>query len=68
MFLKNSVNDYSRLDKDVQDRKNAGAYPTTDFEVGDFKVYNVTATNLAEAPAADPFGAAAPANPWFPNA
>lgn len=65
MFLKNSVNDYSKLDKDVQERKNAGAYPTTDFEVGDFKVYEVKATNLDEAPA-DPFGAApAPANPWF---
>lgn len=67
MFLKNSVTDYSKLDKDVQDRKNAGAYPTTDFEVGDFKVYEVNATNLAEAPV-DPFGAPAPAaNPWFPQ-
>lgn len=68
MFLKNSVNDYSKLDKDVQERKNSGAYPTTDFEVGNFKVYNVSATNLADAPAGDPFAAAAPANPWFPNA
>lgn len=69
MFLKNGVTDYSKLDKDVQERKNAGAYPTTDFEVGDFKVYEVHATNLAEAPA-DPFGAApapAAANPWFPQ-
>lgn len=65
MFLKNSVTDYSKLDKDVQDRKNAGAYPTTDFEVGDFKVYKVDATPL-DAPA-DPFAAPAPAaaNPWF---
>lgn len=65
MFLKNSVNDYSKLDKDVQERKNAGAYSTTDFEVGDFKVYNVTPTNLEKAPAEDPFAAPAPANPWF---
>lgn len=69
MFLKNGVTDYSKLDKDVQERKNAGAYPTTDFEVGPFKVYEVTATNLTEAPAADPFAPeASPANPWFPNA
>lgn len=65
MFLKNSVTDYSKLDKEVQDRKNSGAYPTTDFEVGKFKIYTVDATNLAEAPA-DPFAQKeAPANPWF---
>lgn len=65
MFLKNNVTDYSKLDRDVQDRKNAGAYPNTDFEVGDFKVYEVKSTNLNEAPI-DPFGAPAPAaNPWF---
>lgn len=63
MFLKNGITDYSKLDKELQDRKNNGAYPTTDFEVCDFKVYEVKATNFNEAPA-DPFGAA-PANPWF---
>lgn len=64
MFLRNGITDYSKLDKDVQERKNAGAYSTTDFEVGDFKVYNVTATNLNEAPVADPLAPAA-SSPWF---
>ena len=68
MFLKNSVTNYSKLDKDVQDRKNNGAYATTDFDICDFKVYSVAPTSLAEAPAADPFAAATPNNPWFPNA
>lgn len=65
MFLKNRENDYSKLDKDVQERKNAGAYPTTDFEVCDFKVYEVAPTNLNNTPAADPFAPAPASNPWF---
>lgn len=68
MFLKNGVTDYSKLDKDVQERKNAGAYPNTDFEACAFKVYEVAATNFTEAPAADPFATAPAPNPWFTNA
>lgn len=47
MFLRNNINDYSKLDKDLQDRKATGAYPTTEFIVGDFKEYNVEATNFS---------------------
>lgn len=64
MFLKNGVTDYSRLDKDVQERKNAGAYPTTEFEVCDLKEYKVSATDFSHNPADDDLPEAAPANPW----
>lgn len=46
MFLKNNSTNYSKLDKDVQERKNAGAYSTTEFVVEDLKEYNVEATNF----------------------
>jgi hypothetical protein len=69
MFLKNSVNDYSKLDKDVQERKNNGGYANTDFNVCPFKVYDIKATDFNEVENnVDPFAAntdAAPANPWF---
>lgn len=47
MFLKNNITDYSKLDKDLQERKAAGAYPTTEFTVGDLKEYNVEATDFS---------------------
>lgn len=46
MFLRNNVNDYSRLDKDLQERKNNGAYPTTDFIVDTLREYKVEATDF----------------------
>lgn len=45
-FLRNNASDYSKLDAEIQDRKNAGAYPNTEFVVCDFKEYNVEATNF----------------------
>lgn len=48
MFLKNGVTDYSKLDADLQKRKAADAYPTTEFKVCEFKEYNVEATNFGE--------------------
>ena len=47
MFLRNITTDYSKLDADLQERKNAGAYPTTEFTVSDLKEYNVEATDLS---------------------
>ena len=47
MFLRNITTDYSKLDADLQERKNAGAYPTTEFTVGELKEYNVEATDLS---------------------
>lgn len=65
MFLKNSVTDYSRLDKDLQDRKAAGAYPTTEFIVGDLKEYNVEATDFSNSTPSDmPFPKEEEPSPW----
>ena len=51
MFLSNSTTDYGKLDTDLQERKAAGAYPTTEFIVGDLREYNVETTNFSNAPA-----------------
>ena len=63
MFLKNSNSDYTKLAKAVQERKDAGAYSTTDFEVCDLKEYVVKPTEIAETPSVVeddlPIG-----NPW----
>lgn len=71
MFLKNNITDYSRLDKDLQERKAAGAYPTTEFIVGDkdivgnLKEYNVEATNFNNSGSSDmPFPKAEESSPW----
>ena len=47
MFMKNGVNDYSRLAKELEDRKAAGAYPTTEFFIGDLKEYTTEATDFS---------------------
>ena len=63
MFLKNSNSDYTKLAKAVQERKDAGAYSTTDFDVRDLKEYVVKPTEIAETPSVVeddlPMG-----NPW----
>lgn len=63
IFLKNSNSDYTKLAKAVQERKDAGAYSTTDFEVCDLKEYVVKPTEIAETPSVVeddlPMG-----NPW----
>lgn len=57
MFLKNNVNDYSRLDKNVQEAKAAGAFATTEFDVAELHEYQVEATDFtAETPSATPWG------------
>nr|DAH00677.1 MAG TPA: hypothetical protein [Crassvirales sp.] len=73
-FLKNVVTDYSKLDEEIQSRKENGAYATTEFSVEPLHEYKVESTDFS-APANDlPFGApsapaqggAAPAGnvPW----
>lgn len=65
MFLKNNITDYSKLDADLQDRKAAGAYPTTEFVVGDLREYNVEATNFNTQASGDmPFPADSGSSPW----
>lgn len=51
MVLTNSTSNYSRLDADVKERKNAGAYSTTEFEVVPLKEYTVDATPIEDMPA-----------------
>lgn len=56
MFLKNGVRDYSKLAKELEDRKAAGAYPTTEFFVGALKEYTTEATSFASStPVVNPF-------------
>ena len=66
MFLKNNVNDYSKLDKDLQERQAAGAYKNTEFVVGDLQEYNVESTDLSKPNTSNdvPFPAAADETPW----
>lgn len=64
MFLKNNVRDYSRLDKDLQERKAAGAYSTTDFKVCDFKEYTVESTSFEDNSSAAPSPFDAPVMPF----
>ena len=66
MFLKNNITDYSKLDKDLQERQEAGAYKNTEFVVGDLKEYDVESTDLSNSNTADtPFPAAEiGSTPW----
>lgn len=64
MVLRNSSNNFDRLAKDLNERKEAGAYPTTEFEICDLKEYTVDATDFNNTE--DPFVTAAAENdnPW----
>lgn len=53
MVLRNGVTDFSKLDKDLQERKAAGAYPTTEFEAVNIKEYSVEPTTTEDLPAAE---------------
>lgn len=67
MVLRNGSNNFDRLAKDVNERKEAGSYPTTEFEICELKEYNVEASNLSQQPTnEDPFAAQGDAsdNPW----
>ena len=60
MVLRNGVTDFSKLDKDLQERKANGAYSTTEFAVTPIHEYNVESTKVEDLPAATE----APAG-WF---
>lgn len=57
MFLKNGVNNYTKLEANVKERKDNGAYPNTEFKVCEFREYTVNATdfNTTSATAKNPF-------------
>lgn len=48
MFLRNNAreSDFAKLEKEVQSRKEAGSYSTTEFLVGKFKEYTVEETTF----------------------
>lgn len=46
MFLKNGAFNFNKLAENVENDKNYGAFPTTDFEVGPIKVYDPTPTTF----------------------
>lgn len=64
MFLKNNITDYSRLDKNVQDRKANGGYASVEFAVTDIKEYNVEATTFNGPSSNLPFEAPTGETPW----
>ena len=47
MFLKNGVNDYSKLDKDVKQTQEAGALSTSEFDCTELHEYVVESTSFA---------------------
>ena len=49
-FLKNSVTNYSKLDAEIKDAQNNGAYSTTEFDTQDLHEYVVNPTNFNEMP------------------
>lgn len=55
-FMKNNLTDYSRLDKELQERKSAGAYPDTEFSICNLKEYTVESTDFTTQTSEDPFG------------
>lgn len=62
-FLKNNISDYSKLDEDVTNRKNAGAYSNVEFSVVDFKEYTVEPTDFTSSNDLPDFGDTS--SPWF---
>ena len=66
MFLKNGVNDYSRLDKSIAEDKNNGAYGDTEFDTADLHEHIVNSTDLSMPAAGSmPFPPASQgATPW----
>lgn len=65
MFLKNSVNDYSRIDKDVKSTQEAGALSTSEFDCTELHEYVVSSTDFNHAGSELPFAAPSQAaTPW----
>lgn len=45
--LRNGARDYSEIDKDLQERKNAGAFSNVEYDINPFREYTVEATNFS---------------------
>ena len=70
-FLSNAVSVYDKLSEDVQNNKDNGAYPNTEFVIADLQEYTVQATNFNNTNNDNgdlPFDGEAPsATDWFNN-
>ena len=66
MVLRANVTDYSKIQKEIEDRKNAGALSNRTYEFTDLHEYKVEATNFNEQPSGDmPFdGEGVGDTPW----
>lgn len=64
MFLRNNSTDYSKLAKEIQDRRDNGALADTEFQMCEIKEHTIEATDFSTstdvAGDADPFAAASP--------
>ena len=71
MFLSNATSSYDKLSQNVQNNKDNGAYPNTEFVVADLQEYEVKATDFSNSNNGGndgemPFDAEAPASTdWF---
>lgn len=62
MFCRPYVTNYSKFDKDLMERKNAGSFSTTEFSIEPIHEYKIEATNF-NTPENDPLNNTIP-NPW----
>lgn len=63
--LRNGARDYSEIDKDLQERKNAGAFSNVEFDTKPFREYTVEATDFNNSGSSDmPFPKAEEPSPW----
>lgn len=72
MFLKNSINDYSKLDKDIASAKANGSLSTTEFECSELHEYSIAPTSFeqpstAQMPPTPEEGMFPSGAPWQPN-
>ena len=65
MFVKPNVKNYSKLDKDLMERRNAGSFSNIEFSIQPIHEYKVEATDF-NSPENDPVGAdsAPTSSPW----
>lgn len=63
--LRNGARDYSEIDKDLQERKNAGAFSNMEYDTNPFREYTVEATDFNNSASSDmPFPKAEESSPW----
>lgn len=63
--LRNGARDYSEIDKDLQERKNAGAFSNVEYDTNPFREYTVEATDFNNSGSSDmPFPKAEESSPW----